>query len=255
MHSTLAFKTLFVVPLFLAFFPFGTKAFGASSGPGTEWSQKVEKKAAQRWTLQEWLQQKERNRWMDQWLMMHTPTPYEFALEVKSLSYTLTSDAVHPQHRTVSGSFTAYATMVGLEFQNNNNASEGIIDNTGLFHIRILGAADQGSHLTLSFGQQTRHFNNLNLPLRSQYLGQTDLTLYFNNHVGLKALHKSFYPLTNDVNYGDVTGYWQSVDIFIDFAALRIFGGAYREKETQTLNGATQIRTIEGAQGGLRLYF
>lgn len=226
-----------------------------SKAEGESWNQKTEKKAAQRWTLQEWLQQKDRNRWMDQWLQMHTPTPYEFALELASVSYTISSDDQLPQHKTVSGSFIAYASLVGLEFQNNNNASEGIIDNTGLFHMRLLGAADQGTHLTMSLGQQTRHYNNTDLPLRSQYLGQIDLTLYFNHHFGFKLLHKGFYPLKNDPDFGDINGYFESVDAFIDFAALRLFGGAYIEKETDILNGLTTHRNIEGAHAGLRLYF
>lgn len=219
------------------------------------WAQKTEKKAVQRWTLQEWMQQKERNRWMDQWLQMHTPTTYEFALELQSMSYTVVSDDLRPQHKTVSGSFTAYATLVGLEFQNINNASEGIIDNTGLFHMRLLGAADQGSHLTMSLGQQTRHYNNANLPNRSQYLGQIDFTIYFNQHFGFKLLHKGFYPLKDDPDFGDVNGYFQSACAFIDFAALRVFGGAYIEKETKLLNKHTSHRNIEGAHAGLRLYF
>jgi hypothetical protein len=219
------------------------------------WKQKTEKKTAQRWTLQEWLKQKERNSWMDQWLMLHTPTPYEFVLELSSLNYTVTSVTSEPEFKTMAGSFTAYATVVGLEFQNNNNAAESLIDNTGLFHIRLFGSADQSSHLTMSFGQQTRKYTNQNVPLRSQYLGQIDLTIYFNNHFGIKGLHKGFYPLIDDPDFGDVNGSFQSISAFIDFAALRVFGGGYIENETQVLNGTTSKRAVVGTQAGFRLYF
>lgn len=224
-----------------------------------EWKKGIEKKTAERWTLQEWLNQKDRNRLMDQWLMMHTPTPYEFILEVNSAEYDTSISDVKTHHKTYSGSFTAYASMVGLEFKNNNNFSEAFIDNTSLFHIRILGFADQSSHLTLSLGQKSRKYEDETLPLRNQYLGQLDLTLYFNKHFGFSYLHRSYYPIVDHANWGDLTGTEQTMQIFIDFAALRIFGGMFLEKETQTLSdGTSDVTTKKNAQGttmGLRLYF
>jgi hypothetical protein len=222
---------------------------------GEDWSQKTEKKSAQRWTLKEWLAQKERNRWMDQWLILHTPTPYEFAAEISSLNYQITSTSPQPGHQSLVGSLTAYATLVGLEFQTNNNSSEGFIDNTGLFHLRLLGASDQASHFAVSLGQKRRDYKSLALPLRSQYLGQADLTLYFNNHFGLKALYREYSPLENDADFGTLKGSEQSLAIFIDFAALRIFGGPTLEKETQTKAGQLTERNTRGVQSGLRLYF
>lgn len=215
---------------------------------------KSEKKEIQRWTLQEWLAQKERNRWMDQWLMLHSPTPYEFALELTSTSYTLTSNTNHPEHQSLIGAFTAYATLVGIEFQHSNNASENLIDNTGFFHLRLFGSADQATHLTLSLGQQQRHYNNSGLPRRSLYLGQVDLTLYFNHHFGLKGLYRTFYPLKDDANFGDLTGSHKRLLVFIDFGLLRVFGGVFNESEHQNLNGSESTRSLDGAEAGLRLY-
>jgi hypothetical protein len=220
-----------------------------------EWKKSIEKKSAERWTLQEWLNQKDRNRLMDQWLMMHTPTPYEFVLEVNSLDYEVSISDIKTQYKTIAGSLTAYASIVGLEFKNNNNFSEAFIDNTSLFHIRILGSADQSSHLTLSLGQRSRKYEDPTLPLRNQYLGQVDLTLYFNKHFGFNYLHRSYYPLLGHSEWGDLNGSLQNFYLFIDFAALRVFGGAFLEKETQTLSEVNTKKTMQGTTMGLRLYF
>lgn len=220
-----------------------------------EWKKGIEKKTAERWTLQEWLNQKDRNRLMDQWLMMHTPTPYEFILDIHSIDYDISVSDIKTQYKTFAGSFTAYAGLVGLEFQNNNNFSEAFIDNTSLFHIRILGSADQSSHLTLSLGQRSRKYEAPTLPLRNQYLGQVDLTLYFNKHFGFNYLQRSYYPITGHSSWSDLTGSQQNFYLFIDFSALRIFGGAFLEKETQTLSGVTTEKNIQGTTMGLRLYF
>ncbi len=217
---------------------------------------KADKKNLQRWTLQEWLAQKERNKLMDQWLQMHTPTPYEFFIELQQHDYSVKSSGSNDDYKTLSGAFAAYATLVGLEFQNTNNAEEGLIDNTLLFHMRLLGAADQSSHFTLSLGQKTRRYNNNTLlPLRTQTLGQLDLTLYFNSHFGLSYYLKSFYPITNNPTWGDLTGSEQKALLFIDFEALRVFGGVYTENEVQTLNTVTTKKSIQGSLVGIRLYF
>ena len=220
-----------------------------------EWQKNIEKKSADRWTLQEWLNQKDRNRLMDQWLMLHTPTPYEFALELDSLDYGVTTAGTTTQYKTLTGSFLAYASVVGLEFKTNNNATEGFIDNTSYFHIRMLGSADQGSHLTLSLGQKSRKYQDETIPIRNQYLGQVDLTLYFNKNFGFTYLNKGYYPITGHAIWGDLNGSQQSLRLFIDFAALRIFGGLYSETESQTLAGISTQKKIQGSTIGLKLYF
>ncbi len=220
-----------------------------------EWRKNNEKKAASRWTLQEWLNQKDRNRLMDQWLMLHTPTPYEFFLELESVDYEASSNENANRHKSLIGSFTAYATVVGLEFKHHNNTSEHFTDNLSLFHIRILGSADQSSHLTLSLGQKARRHHNLTIPLRTQYLGQVDLTLYMNKHFGFSYIHQSYYPLIAHADWGDLNTSQQAIRLFIDFEALRIFGGVFSEKETQTLAQITSQKKMQGASLGLRLYF
>lgn len=251
MHPTLNYNFTPKIIIFLTICLLSLKGFGQAS----DWQQKVEKKSTQRWTLQEWLSQKERNRWMDQWLALHTPTPYEFSLELQTLNYTIVSLDSLPQHRTVSGMFTAYATLVGLSFQNTNNASEGFIDNTGYFHLRLLGTADQGSHFTISVGQQTRTYNNSTASPRSQLLGQLDLTLYLNHHFGLQGLYRYYNPIKADATYGDLSDAYKSLTVFIDFAAVRVFGSAFNEQETSVLGGQTTQRQIQGASGGIRVYF
>jgi len=219
----------------------------------------IEKKTIERWTLQDWLGQKDRNRLMDQWLMLHTPTPYEFAIEVASLDYSVeateSTGRTQNKYKNFTGSFTAYATLVGLEFQNHNNYSEGWIDNTSFFHLRLLGSADQASHFTLSLGQKSRQYNNNSLPRRNQLLGQWDMTLYFNNHFGFSYFYRSYYPLVGDSQWGDLNGSEQTLNLFIDFEALRVFGGFFYQKESQTMAQQSSSIVTQGTNLGLRFYF
>lgn len=250
-------RPFFQNPLFLGLL--GLIVVCCRLGQATETSsfkQRADRKTAQRWTLQEWMEQKEKNRWMDQWLLLHTPSPYEFALEILSLDYALkSSENPLQKHQSLTGSFTAYATLVGLELQTSNNASEGFIDNTGLFLLRLLGSSDQGSHITLGLGQKKRQYSDPALPLRTQILGQVDLTLYLNHHFGFKFLHREFSPIEDHPVFGTLKGHEQFLSLFLDFANLRIFGGLTLEKETQSFPQQTYQQVIEGTHWGLRLYF
>lgn len=222
-------------------------------------SEKVSKKTSQRWTLQEWLEQKNRNMLMDQWLMMHTPSPYEFIIDYTVLNYTV-KDQTHNNQSSGNQasnkiSFTAYATFVGIEYQQIQWNTESILDKNLLFHVRLFGSSDQSSHLTLNLGQRQRNYLNQNLPTRSQYMGATDLTVYFNHHFGIKGELGQFVPLSANPQFGDVTGKYSELNLFLDFDALRFSGGIYNEEENQALNNTSQSRSVFGSQFGIRLYF
>ncbi len=223
--------------------------------------EKVEKKTISRWTLQEWLEQKNRNRLMDQWLMMNTPSPYEFSIQLTNLNFTtseITNDlasAPSANHTANFVDFIAYASFVGLEYQYHILDQTNSKDKNILFHIRLLGSADQSSHFTISLGQRQKEFSTIGTPQRSQYLTQADLTFYFNHHFGFKVLARDYLAIKSDPTWGDLKGQQQEAHLFIDFNALRVFGGIYLETETQVLKGDKKIQSYSGSVAGLRLYF
>ena len=74
--SALLFTAILLAPLITTAQAGGSRG-GSFFGSGTP-SKKSQAKEGSRWTLQEWMAQKQRNSLMDQWLMMNSPSPFEF---------------------------------------------------------------------------------------------------------------------------------------------------------------------------------
>ena len=110
--------------LFFGFILLTTEVFAAadgkapSSGSGSgssyhpfDYSIKVERKEKSRWTLKDWLEQKDRNHMMDLWLGMYAPSPYEFFISGGYTSYnssTNQSAVSKSSYQSYSGALGAY---------------------------------------------------------------------------------------------------------------------------------------------------
>jgi hypothetical protein len=221
--------------------------------------QKSDRKEKSRWTLQEWLEQKQRNHLMDLWLDMYAPSPYEFFLEGSFGAYethiesSTTNTKQH--HESFSGAAGAYATVVGLEGSYENNPGEKYNQTSGSFHLRVLGNAVQGTHLILHYGLSTRYedFNGTQVRLNQQFAGG-DINLYFNHHFGVQGLYDYYLPVTNET-LGDVNKNRFEAGLFIDFKALRVFGVYFQEQEKNKNAGTETTTTRTGVQSGIRFFF
>lgn len=217
---------------------------------------KTEMKKIKSWNLKEWLEQKERNKMMDMWLIMHTPSPYEFALEYAHIGATQTLDKVDSEVEFSQASFMAYASLVGLELQTENNSERGYQDTTGIFHFRLFGAADQSTHLTFNFGQKSRQFKHVEgESLRRQIFAEADLTIYFNDYFGVQGLYRGYSPIANDPDWGNVTGSFYETGAFIDYEFLRVFLSYIHEVESSKLNNVQTIFSSAGYKSGVKIYF
>ncbi len=254
------FSARYSAIVFLSVFVIGGQALWAadgSTGPGRfDYRQKAEKKEGSRWTLQEWLAQKEKNKMMDLWLAMYAPSPYEFYFSAQQVSYSLVSGnpETSQAHSAVQGSIGAFATVLGLEVQFENNVEEKYNDQTGLLQLRIAGNAVQGTHLILQYGLRTRNLTGATITRINSSFAGADLNLYFNRYVGISGLYRSFIPAENEV-LGTVSGTRTEVGLFIDFAAVRIFGSSYSEKESQLLSGLESKSSKTGIVAGLKFFF
>jgi hypothetical protein len=153
-------------------------------------------------------------------------------------------------------SFMAYASFVGLEVQSENNNEGGYQDTVGIFHFRLLGVADQSTHLTLNFGQKSRKFKNvIGESLRKQSFGEVDLAIYFNDYFGIQGLYRNYAPIEKDINWGSVTGSQNELGGFIDYEFLRVFINYFKEVEVRTLNLNKSNYSLEGYKSGIKLYF
>jgi hypothetical protein len=182
---------------------------------------KQEQKELKKWTLAEWLATKDRMRLMDMWLALHTPSPYEFFVS---------GDYQHPNQ--YGGAFAAYASLVGLEFQ--REWSEGGPANTGLFHLRIFGFADQSTHITLQAG--VRDPSPGSVPHHA--LAGARLAVFLLRYFGIEGLFRQ--------NFGPGTGQHYEGGAFIDFKFVRIFGKYFSEGD---------LPARKGSAFGARIYF
>ncbi len=249
--------------LILILLSFASMAFAAGSGSGRggggssgDFLQRSERRQSQRWTLQEWLTQKDRNNMMDMWLSMNSPSPYELMLGISYNSYNQESSAAvgtTNKYTSYQGTFSAYAQFVGLTAEYENNSQEGFNDLSGLFNLRLLGSSIQGSYLTLHYGMRTHTEANPQLTIRQQF-AQASLQMYVIKQFGFDALYRFYMPMT-DGTLGEVKGNLTEAGAFIDFKNFRVFGTWYKELQNSTPNGAPTDDTRTGIRSGLKIFF
>ena len=78
-------------------------------------SEKAEKKESSRWTLSEWMQQKDNNRLMDLWLSLNSPSPFEFFIQGNYITYQ-SQNMISNQATSYNSSsygLAAFASFVG----------------------------------------------------------------------------------------------------------------------------------------------
>lgn len=238
---------------------FSLAVFGADASTGSgrfDFRKKATSKEGSRWTLQEWMAQKERNQIMDLWLAMYAPTPYEFFLGGSYLSYETSVD--NPQTKnsftSTSGRLGAYATVVGVEVEYENNTKENYSDLLGSLQLRVLGNAVQGTHLILGYGMKTRTMEGATQTTLRPQFASADLNIYLNRFFGIQGAYRYELPL-KDETYGEVKSSRGEAGIFIDFNAVRIFGAWFNEREERTLNSSTTITSRTGGKSGLIFFF
>ncbi len=222
--------------------------------------QRAEKRKLSRWTLSEWLAQKERNKWMDQWLSMNTPSPFEFSLGAQQVSFTHSNSLFTKEVTASEFDFAAYAKMIGLGVEyGNHSESERLNDLTGMFNLRLLGNSIQSSLLTLSYGQRTRQYTGSSgvtsqRVLRNQ-LAQAQLQIYLTKYFGIDANYRHYFDSQDsDAQLGFTQSNAQNINAFIDFDFFRVWGGYYREIQNFS-NPPKSTDESTGTRLGIRLYF
>lgn len=239
-----------------------------SSGPGQyfDFRKKSVSKEGSRWTLQEWMEQKDRNKMMDLWLAMYAPSPYEFYLSGSYLSNSstttnflnaaTTSSTVSSSRSSYQGRLGAYAYLVGVVVDYENNPTDSFSDLQGSLNFRIAGNSVQGTHLILQYGARDKYLSQSGINtvrLNQQFVG-ADLNLYVMKYFGIQTLYRSYFS-TNVPSLGDVDAKRTEAGLFIDFWSLRIFGNWYQDIQNSTLNSTRQEINRTGIQSGLVFFF
>jgi hypothetical protein len=233
-------------------------AEGSGDGGRFDFSQKTKDKENSRWTLQDWLAQKQRNHLMDHWLEMYAPTPYEFFLEGNVSNYKMSSipnSSVDESHQSTAGSVGAFATVVGLEGSYEHNIEENYTDLAGALNLRILGNAVQGTHLQLFYGLRTRTINTAGVDNRiGNPMAGADLNLYVTRFAGISGRYSHYLEIENET-LGKVSGYKSEAGLFIDFKNFRIQGSWYYDRQEMEKAQVKSAVDRSGVKTGFKFFF
>lgn len=249
--------TLLSVPLFFS------TSFGAEKAPfrfggNYDFQKRADARRASRWTLQEWLERKDRHAMMDLWLSFNSPSPFEFSLGGAYISATTSTDSAgvktEEKHVSSSGRIEAYALLVGLSGEYENNIKESYNDVTGTFHLRLFGNSIQSTALTLGYGLRTREGGGSTPYRLAQQFGEGHLQLYIMKYFGIEGRYRSYLSVTEDT-LGDTKGELQEAGAFIDFSAVRVFGTWYKENTTSTKNAVESKTDSTGIKSGIKIFF
>jgi len=243
--------------IYILLFLTSTLAEAQDRGSSGGLFQRAAHRESKRWTLQEWLETKERNRMMDLWLALNSPSPYEGMLGVAYNGYknTTSSPLSETTYTATAVQLSAYASILGLTADYSKNDQENFNDVTGLLNLRIFGNSIQSTYLTLHVGQRTRTLNQVtgDLILR-QNLAQVSLQLYLNKFFGLDGIYRQ-YSEVSDPTLGLVKGQLNEAGIFLDFNAFRIFGTWTQDIQINSLSGTETRIERTGVKSGFKIFF
>lgn len=199
---------------------------------------KQEKKDQNRWSLANWIEQRDRMRLMDLWLHIHSPSPYEFYF---SGDYQISTTR---NSTPLSFDAAAYASIFGLHFQYTLNPIARVLS---LFELRIFGVHSQGTNITLHGGVGIREFGGGRV---RQAVAGGSLTFYLARWLGLDGMYQHFFQSTRSVQ-GTTQGSRWEAGAFLEFSALRLFGNYFQEKENPSLLEAS---TRKGIRVGMKFF-
>lgn len=218
-----------------------------------DYRKKAEKKKSSRWTLQEWLELKERNRMMDLWLGMYAPSPYEFYLEgiyASGEGSIANSKPASVWHYT--GRLGISVLILGIEVSHKNDWISNHQENSSQLRLRILGNAVQGTHLIIGAGQSKSSNSGITL---QQNFATADFDLYIEQHSGLHFAYKNMLPAqSNGLSY---KGSKVEGGLFFDVSFLQVFIRYFDEKIQNSDSAGVQLSETRerGTEAGLKFFF
>lgn len=233
--------------------------FGAV-GSGASPAKKQERKEQSRWTLSEWLAQKERISLMDSWLSIHSSVnPYEYYVGGGLGSVKDFQSGLSTTGRDLDGfeaHLAVFAQIFGLvgEYESSENALEAY---KASFRLRVLGNAQQGTNFTIGYGFWHRTEKGGGLPeeVFRNHFALGSFTLYIAQHFGLEWEYRWILNRRGGLDTA-LTGHIYQAMVFLDFSIFRIFGLWRRENlEFSFPAGGVLVRGRQNLLGGLQVFF
>lgn len=216
-------------------------------------------KETTRWTLFDYLTQRQNIRLMDMWLSVNRSSSlFEAALSGGPVSY---------RYRTTSGGtstssdktsqayrLSLFVSIFGIEgeYEETNHDTKSYGGNVA---IRLLGNSIQSTHLTVKYGLQTR-IDSSGTPEEkwSNQFAEADLNVYLIKYFGLKGEYRYYFPDKSSQGT-DLQGDRTTAGVFIDVGMLRLYGDYFQEKLKYETATTVTDKKRDGYEYGAKLFF
>jgi len=187
--------------------------------------QKQEQKKARRWNLEDWIEQRDKNRMMDLWLALHSPTPYEFYVSGQYQTGNYKSGAYANGYDV---SIAAYAYLFGVSLKRESFSGGAATE--AMFHLRLFGFQAQGTNIMLMAGAEQT--DRAGVQLWHPKAGAT-LTWYLYKALGLEAGYHYNFNASSAAQ--SLNGSRWNAGALLDFSFVRLYGGYFETSERGTL--------------------
>lgn len=222
---------------------FGVRGSGSSSSSG---------KDSTRWTLTDYLSQKQKVRLMDHWLGLNgSAVKFESILSGGSLQYNTTSTngsgvKVKSSESITSGKFSLFYTIFGLEGE-YEKSNKDWNSTSGMFSIRLLGSSQQNTNLTASYGIRKKAYTGDTPETFQNQFAQGSLNLYIVEFFGIDGSYRSYFnnksSLQRDFKGTRITG-----GVFFEVGFFRIYG-QFNQEMSEITPADGSAATKEDRQG------
>ena len=210
-----------------------------------------------RWTLADWLTQKNTARLMDQWLALNSSGEwFEFNVTGAAQDFKVKSDngttQVSTNQKGQNYEVDIYLSILNLngEYRKTDDDRESFGGSAGL---RLLGATSQSTNLVARYGW--RKLTDLRQPEHwEQQYAEGALQLYVIEDFGIRGKYRFYFPSTSDQG-SRLQGHRVTAGAFFEFMIFRIYADYFQEPMEVSSQGVVTRRVEDGFQGGVKLFF
>lgn len=218
---------------------------------------KVQAKSQSRWTLADWLAQKNRNRLQDQWLAMNRSADwFEFNIGGGYGRYDLTSVDINgaSQSKHTANAYHAeiFASIFHFfgEYEITNDRIESFGGGAGL---RLLGSSSQTTNLVLRYGWRKRQNLRVGENWENEF-AEAAMQLYIFKFFGLVGKYRQYGASISNLE-NTYRGTRTTAGVFLEYGILRGYVDFYREPTQVDRGSESTEERREGLEYGVRFHF
>lgn len=238
--------------------------FGASAHAAPHFQMKMlegkrPQKEASQWNIGDWLSQKSKTAFWDQWLAMNRQaTTYEsnfsaahsrFDIQTESATGVIGKDDGDGQVYGADFYITIFNVHGEYEKTSGNQESYG-----GGIGLRIFGTSSQTTTIALKGGW--RRLTDLSTSEKwENTFAEAQMQLYLLKFMGLAGKYRFYQPATSKSD-NTLSGSRTTGGVFVEGMIFRIFADYYQEPmNLKDAAGLTSKISREGYEAGLKFYF